>query len=71
MPKTSVESHEDFLFGTLAYKANFIEPSIDKQDNTLKFWHTDQKKFVPVKSLGMALAANNYCMFAMHQLPLN
>lgn len=66
-----IESHEQFLQATLAYQANHIEPGIDKRDNTLKFWHTEQKQFVPVKSGGMGITAMHYCVFAMCYLPLN
>lgn len=66
-----INSHEQFLLATLAYNANAIEPGIDKRNGELKFWHTTKKQFVPIKSIGMAMSAMDYCVFAACYVTLN
>lgn len=58
-------NHSTFFIATLGYKANNLEPGLDKRDNTIKIWHTKEKKFVLANRFGAMLAASVYVDFAL------
>lgn len=64
-------THSQFTLALFGYKANHIEPGIDKRDNALKFWHYPSKQFVSVTSADAMSIALDYCVFATCYLPLN